>query len=181
MMLHYFVNSKLSLPSVMTSVFDLEIRESAEELKALLSSQTNARTRDRVRALYLRQTCLAQTRRKPAALLGCNESTIYRWFCTYRSEGLAGLLLIPTPPGKPSKLPPTALEGLRVRLQERRGFQSYGEIQDWLAQQYGVKAAYATVHGIVRYKLKSKLKAPRPLSIEADLQLQDTLKKNCPS
>jgi transposase len=162
----------------MTSIFDIEIRESAEELKKLLSSQTNARIRDRVRALYLRQTGQVQTRRELAKLLGCNESTIYRWFCTYRSEGLAGLLLISTPPGKPSKLPKQALEGLRLRLQERQGFQSYGEIQQWLAQQYGVKAAYTTVHGIVRYKLKSKLKAPRPFSIEADPQLQDTFKKN---
>lgn len=91
------------------------------------------------------------------------------------------MLLIPTPPGKPSKLQKEALEGLRLRLQERRGFQSYGEIQQWLATQYGVKAAYATVHGIVRYKLKSKLKAPRPVSIEADPQRQDTFKKNYPS
>lgn len=164
----------------MTSIFDIEIRESAEELKTLLSSQTNARIRDRVRALYLRASGQVQTRRELAKLLGCNESTIYRWFCTYQSEGLAGLLLIPTPPGKPSKLPPEALEGLRLRLQERRGFQSYGEIQEWLATQYGVKAAYTTVHGIVRYKLKSKLKAPRPVSIEADAQLQDTFKKNYP-
>lgn len=162
----------------MTSVFDVEIRESAEELKALLSSQTNARKRDRVRALYLRQTGQAQTRRELAALLGCNESTIYRWFCIYQTEGLAGLLQIKTPPGKPSKLPATALEGLRLRLQERSGFRSYGEIQDWLAQQYGVTAAYATVHGIVRYQLQSKLKAPRPVSIETAPQLQDTFKKN---
>ena len=166
---------------MMTSIFDIEIRESAAELKTLLSSQTNARIRDRVRALYLRQTGQAQTRRELAKLLGCNESTIYRWFCTYRSEGLAGLLHLPMPPGKPSKLSKEALEGLRLRLQERRGFQSYGEIQEWLATEYGVKAAYATVHGIVRYKLKSKLKAPRPVSIEADPQRQDTFKKNYPS
>ena len=161
----------------MTSVFDVEIAESAEELKALLSNQRSARLRDRVRALYIRKASQAQTRRELAALLGCNESTVYRWFCTYQNQGISGLLQLKTSPGKPSKLPPDVLEGLRVRLRERQGFRSYYEIQEWLVQQYNVQAAYATVHGIVRYKLKSKLKAPRPVSIEAQQQVQDTFKK----
>lgn len=162
----------------MTSVFDVEIIESAENLKALLSDQTRARQRDRVRALYLRKTGRVQTRRELAGLLGCKESTIYRWFCTYQREGLEGLLQIKTSPGKPSLLPPDVLEKLRQRLTEREGFRSYGEIQQWLQQECNVQAAYATVHGIVRYKLQSKLKVPRPVSIEADPQVQDTFKKN---
>jgi transposase len=162
----------------MTSVFDVEIVESAEELKALLSNTSAARLRDRVRALYLCKTSQVQTRRELAAILGCNESTIYRWFCTYQSEGISGLLQFKTPPGKPSKLSPQTLEALRVRLQEAEGFRSYGEIQQWLATEYNCDAAYQTVHGIVRYKLNSKLKVPRPRSIEADPQLQETFKKN---
>lgn len=165
----------------MTSVFDVEIVESAEALKALLSNQSSARLRDRVRALYLCKTSQVQTRRELATLLGCNESTIYRWFCTYQKLGISGLLQLKTPPGKPSKLPPHVLEGLQTRLQERQGFRSYYEIQEWLATQYNIEAAYATVHGIVRYKLKSKLKASRPVSIEAAPQVQDTFKKNCPN
>lgn len=162
----------------MTSVFDVDIQESAAQLKELLSDQTLARQRDRVRALYVRQTGQAQTRRELAALLGCNESTIYRWFRTYQSEGMSGLLQVKTSPGKPSKLPPEALEKLRQRLKERSGFGSYGEIQQWLQQECDVKAAYATVHGIVRYKLQSKLKVARPVSTEADPEVQDTFKKN---
>lgn len=99
----------------MTSVFDVEIVESAEELKTLLSNQSSARLRDRVRGLYLRKTGQAQTRRELAALLGCDESTVYRWFCTYQNQGMSGLLQLKTPPGKPSKLPADVLEGLQVR------------------------------------------------------------------
>jgi putative transposase len=161
----------------MTSVFDVEIVESADQLKALLSCQSSARQRDRVRALYLRQTAQAQTRRQLAAMLGCNESTVYRWFRTYQSQGISGLLQLKTSSGRPPRLSDEVLEGLRVRLAERKGFRSYGEIQQWLAQKYDVQAAYATVHGIVRYKLKSKLKVPRPLSIETEPQVQDTFKK----
>lgn len=111
-------------------------------------------------------------------MLGCDESTIYRWFRTYQSLGMTGLLQLKTPPGKPSKLSPLVLERLRVRLQQRQGFSSYGEIQQWLATECNCDAAYQTGHGIVRYKLKSKLKVPRPLSVEADRQLQETFKKN---
>lgn len=162
----------------MTSVFDVEIIESAEELKTLLNTQANARLRDRVRALYLRKAGMVDNRRELAKLLGCNESTVYRWFCTYRSQGIVGLLEYKTSPGRPSKLSDEVREGLKVRLAERQGFRSYGEIQEWLQHECDVQAAYATVHGIVRYKLQSKLKVPRPVSTEADPQVQDTFKKN---
>lgn len=138
----------------MTSVLHIDIQESGEELKELMSQQTKARLRDRVRAIYLYKMGQVQTRRELATILGCNESTLYRWFCRYQSQGLTGLLQVKTSPGKPSKLPADVLEGLRQRLQERDGFQSYGEIQSWLADEYNVQAAYQTVHGIVRYKLQ---------------------------
>lgn len=162
----------------MKTAFHIDIQESGEELKKLMSRQTKARLRDRVRALYLCQTGQVQTRRELAAQLGRNESTIYRWFCTYQTEGLAGLLDVKASPGKPSKLPPEVLTKLQQRLQERSGFQSYGEIQHWLEQECGVSAAYQTVHGIVRYKLQSKLKVPRPVSLAADPQVQAAFKKN---
>lgn len=129
-MLHYYVNSKSCVFSVMKSVFDVDMIESAEEFKALLSNQTNARFRERVGALYWRKTGRAQTRRELAALLGCNESTVERWFSIEQNQGLAGLWRIKTSPGNPSKLAPEVLKGLRVRLEERKGFRSYGEIQD---------------------------------------------------
>lgn len=90
---------------------------------------------------------------------------------------MAGLLSVKTSPGSPAKLPPDVLSKLQQRLQERSGFQSYGEIQRWLEQECGVSAVYQTVPGIVRYKLQSKLKVPRPLSLEADPEVQAAFKK----
>lgn len=43
--MHYYVNSNGWVGWQMTSIFDIDIIESAEELKELLSSQTNARLR----------------------------------------------------------------------------------------------------------------------------------------
>jgi len=88
------------------------------------------------------------------------------------------LLYVKTPPGKKSKIPELEMNRLKERLSLPQGFKSYGEIQDWLNQEFGVVLAYKSVHKIVRYKLKAKLKTPRPQSSKAKPQVQDALKKN---
>ncbi len=66
---------------------------------------------------------------------------------------------------------------LKERLNQPQGFKSYGEIQNWLNQRFGVDLAYKSVHKIVRYKLKAKLKIPRPQSPKAKPQVQNAFKK----
>jgi len=103
----------------MTSVFHVDIRESGEELKELMSHK---------RMLASESECTLPVQNRSSSnpsrtsnTLGYNESTLYRWFCLHQSEGLTGLLQVKTSPGKPSLLPPDVLEGLRQRLQERDG------------------------------------------------------------
>jgi len=88
----------------MTSVFHVDIRESGEELKELMS--TKRMLASETECVHLCKIGRVQTRRELATLLGYNESTLYRWFCCYQSEGLTGLLQVKTSPGKPSLLPP---------------------------------------------------------------------------
>ncbi len=163
----------------MTSVFNIEVKENKEELKKLLRTQTQASKRDRLRALYLHRTGQVKNRRQMAAMLGCAESTIYRWFKTYQNQGLKGLLAVKTSPGRPRKISGQALRDLQKQLATRTGFGSYGEIQSWLAKQHQLETAYSTVHGTVRYRLQAKLKASRPRSREADPEVQANFKKNC--
>ena len=54
------------------------------------------------------------------------------------------------------------MEALKDRLAEPEGFGSYKEVQQWLAAEQGLELCYSTVHGIVRYGLGAKPKAPRP-------------------
>lgn len=163
----------------MTSVYNIEIKESAEELKKLIRTQSKASKRDRLRALYLQRTLKVKSRRHLAQMLGCAESTIYRWFKKYQQQGLEGLLTIKTSSGRPTKITGEALRDLNNQLETRQGFGSYGEIQQWLAQEHQLELAYSTVHGTVRYRLQAKLKASRPRSNEADLKMQEQFKKNC--
>ena len=53
------------------------------------------------------------------------------------------------------------LAQLQQRLAQPQGFASYGAIQRYLAQEHQVHLCYSTVHGLVRYKLGAKPKAPR--------------------
>lgn len=162
----------------MTSVFNIEVKESPQKLKSLLNKQTKASKRDRLRALYLYSTGEIKSRRQMAAMLGRDESTIYRWLKTYKNQGLEGLLTVKTSPGRPKKIQGQAMRELQQQLNTRSGFSSYGEIQSWLAKKHQLQIAYSTVHGTVRYRLKAKLKSPRPSSSDSDLTQQQEFKKN---
>ena len=89
------------------------------------------------------------------------DSTIGAWLRRYEAGGLSRLLTIKTAPGKRSALTPAILAHLQQRLAQPEGFASYGEIQRYLAQAHQVHLGYSTVHGLVRYKLGAKPKAPR--------------------
>jgi transposase len=162
----------------MTTFYDIEIHESVDELKQLLSQQTKALLRDRIRALYLRKSGQVGSRRELACLLGRDESSIYRWFCTYHAEGITGLLTTKTSPGRPCRLSDEILQQLRRQLSKPEGFRSYGEVQQWLKDTFQLELPYQTVHGIVRYQLKAKLKVPRPQAHDTDIATQEAFKKN---
>jgi len=55
-------------------------------------------------------------------------------------------------------------------MQEADGFKSYREIQQWIEQTFGKQVKYKTVHKTVRYRLKAKLKVPRPRSLKQNQQ-----------
>jgi putative transposase len=42
----------------------------------------------------------------------------------------------------------------------------------------GIEASYKVVHDTVRYKLKAKLKAPRPRSVKQNKGMEEEFKKN---
>jgi transposase len=137
------------------------ITESPEELQRRMRGERGAQLRQRLQALYLLATGQATSRLQVAELLAVHRHTVRAWLATYERGGLAALLTLKKPPGKPSALSPAVRTKLHARLQEPRGFGSYGEIQQYLATAHHVPLAYSTVHGIVRYQLQAKPKSPR--------------------
>jgi hypothetical protein len=61
-------------------------------------------------------------------------------------------------------MPQWAQEALNQRLHQPEGFESYGEICQWLESQLGISAPYKTVHQWVHYRLKASPKVARPVS-----------------
>ena len=139
----------------------IDITESLEELKHRLQHDSQASHHERLQMLYWLKQGLVSSRQQLSQLLNRGETTITRWLTAYRQGGLAQLLEVKTAPGKPCALSPEMMEKLKERLQDPRGVSSYKEIWQWLREQ-GVEVGYSTVHRIVRYQLKAKLKVPRP-------------------
>lgn len=162
----------------MANQFKVAVKETRAELQHRLKRAVTAHTKERLQMLYWLKTRVVNTRTELAQRLERDESTIYRWLKRYQQGGIEALLTVNTAPGKVSKIPPVAMDKLKQRLAQPQGFNSYGQIQQWLATECGVEVAYRTVHQTVRYKLNSKLKVPRPRSKNAKPEVQLAFKKN---
>ena len=158
----------------------IEISESAETLKTLLKKAKNPQEKEKIQTLYWLKTKTVTTVKQIAIMLGRNRVTVQKWLRKYRTGGL-DLFLEPkiNLGGRPRAIPGSVIDKLKEELQKPEGFQSYGEIQQWLATCFDLNVPYRTVHGLVRYKLKSKLKVPRPQHIKQNSELRENFKKNC--
>jgi transposase len=142
------------------------IDETPAELKQLLTAETDAQKHQRLQALYLLQTQQARTRRQVAHLLAVSRNTVGRWLTAYESGGIPRMLTIAKAPGKVPSVPQAVQEALRHRLAQPEGFTSYKAIWQWLQHEYGLSMTYKTVHKLVRYRLRAKLKVPRKSHIK---------------
>jgi transposase len=142
------------------------IHETAEALKQRLKQEPHPQRQQRLHALYLLASGQARYRHQVASLLGLDRNTIGVWLDRYAQGGLAMLLDLYVPQGKRPALTPDQLAQLQVAVAQATGFGSYGEIQQWIATTLGVSLSYNAVHKLVRYKLRAKLKVPRPTHIK---------------
>jgi transposase len=147
----------------MAGITRVEIQESVEELAAQLQTEPNLNLKERLQVLYLMKLPNAMSISEIAVVVGKHRGTLQRWLSVYQAEGLSGLMQVKQSPGRPCVIPGWAVKRLQQRLAEPVGFKSYGAVQQWLEDTLGVKAEYRTVHELVRYRLKAKLKAARPV------------------
>ena len=91
------------------------------------------------------------------------------------------MLAIGKSPGRKPLISEAVKEKLNQELSDPEGFDSYQEIQQWLLCVHDVEASYWTVHKTVRYRLKSKLKVPRPVNLKQEPGAVENFKKNCQS
>lgn len=161
----------------MAGVYKLEFQESEDELKQLLRQQKTAFGKERVQLLYLLKSGQVKTVQDAVPILGRNRVTLQKWLSHYRAGGLARLLEKKARSGRPRVIPGWVEVALQKRLQDPQGFDGYQAICDWLETQFGIQAAYKTVHQLVHYRLQASPKIPRPVSVEQSSEQLESYKK----
>jgi hypothetical protein len=130
------------------------ITEDLESFQARLRSERDPQLRPRVHLLVLLKSGQVTTRRQAATHLAVHRNTIALWVRTYRAAVFAPL---------------------QARLATASGFASYGAIQQWLREEFALEVPSKTLHGLVHYQLKAKLKRPRPSHAKKTQLRQRTL------
>src|SRR5687768_690069 len=92
------------------------ITEDVESLKQRLRRDRDGRKQPRLQMLYLLASGRAQSRQDVAQLLGVHHNTIGHWLAIYEAGGLAALLDVYMPTGKPVSLPRDVLAALEQAL-----------------------------------------------------------------
>jgi transposase len=138
------------------------IHETAATLKEQMQNEKHPLKRQRLHMLYLLASGQVHQRQIVAQVLGVDRNTVGRWLRTYEQEGLAALLHVTPPPGAVPALNGEQQAQLRAALAEPQGFASYGEVQAWIHETFGIQMQYQATHKLVRYKLGAKLKVARP-------------------
>ena len=118
----------------MSGVTKVVIKESADELREKMNQQLYAKQKERLQALYLLKSGKCQQITELAEILGRGRSTVHRWLDDYQQEGLGKLIGAKNKPGRKRLIPDWAVVKLEKRLRQPRGFNSYGEIQQWLKE-----------------------------------------------
>lgn len=162
----------------MAGVIKLEIRETVQELLAELKQEENQEVKERIQVLYWLKTKQVESTGAIGALLGRHRTTVSRWLSQYRRGGIKGLMAKGKSTGRKSVVGAEIKARIIQELNEAEGFSSYKEVQTWLRVVQDVEMSYSTVHKLVRYKLKGKLKVPRPVHIKQKEGVEAEFKKN---
>ncbi len=161
----------------MTGVYQLEIKETLDELKKQLRVQKTASDKERIQLLYLLKSEQAQTITMAANILGRHRVTVQKWLSRYRAGGIEYFLAHKPPTGRKPSIPKWAQEALKKQLELEPGFESYDEICQWLSNQLGIEANYKTVHKLAHYRLQAAPKVPRPESNKTSEEKVEVFKK----
>lgn len=139
------------------------IQEPLTELEARLRQERNSEVRPRLHLLVLIASHAVRSQAEAAAHLALHRNTISRYLALYRTGGLDALLRLDRggAPAEQRSLSGPVMQALQARL-AGEGFEGYTDVHRWLAQEHGVELPYGTVHHIVRYRLRAKLKRSRP-------------------
>ncbi|MBV9773149.1 MAG: helix-turn-helix domain containing protein [Gemmatimonadetes bacterium] len=151
------------------------IQEPLAELEARLRQERSSELRPRLHLLVLIASHRIRSQAEAATHLALHRNTISRYLTLYRRGGLDALLQRNKggAPAEQRSLTLPVMEALQAQL-AGEGFEGYTEVHRWLEAEHSVKLPYATVHRLVRYRLRAKLKRARPSNAKKTSRMQPT-------
>jgi transposase len=162
----------------MAGVTSVEVKESLDELCALLQQAKTPKDKERLQVLYWLKQENPPTVGVIAQGVGKHRNTLQTWLLKYREGGIESMLEIKKALGRVRIIPQWAEASLAKRLADaNHGFTSYGAVQQWLSETLGVEAEYHAVYQMTRYRLNAKLKVARPQNSKQNVQQREAFKK----
>jgi len=129
----------------MRTDYPVVIEEEVAMLQRLERALRGRPTAVRVQALRLLKSGAARSLGACATLVGHSPRQLARWWATYRTAGMDGLLREPTHPGQPSRLTAEALAGLEGAMVAGQ-IATLKQAQAYLAEHHGV--VYGSLQGV---------------------------------
>ena len=139
-----------------------EITETSEALVERMQKEKHPLKRQRLHTVYWVKSGQVSSRQAIGALLGVGGNAVGKWLKRYASAGVAGRLEVKVPPGRGATLDGAQPAQLREALAMPTGFGSFGEVQAWILERFGIEMQYSAVHKRVRYYFGATLKVARP-------------------
>ena len=122
----------------MVGITSIEVKESLDDLAQQLRQAKTPSNKERLQVLYWLKQENAPSISAIAKAVGKHRNTLQTWLSMYREGGVAAMLEIKKSPGGVRVIPQWAEAALAKRLEDPdHGFQSYGEVQQWLAETLG--------------------------------------------
>lgn len=161
----------------MSMPLQITIKESASELKALLSKHTVSKQK-RIQMLLLIQKGNHATKESLMHSLSVSSQSIQTWRTNYKKGGLDLLLADKRKSTKKAAIKPPIKAKLEKRLSSSKaGFKSFVEVQQWLEEKCGVKMSYHAVNKYMKRHFAVKLKVARKSHIHKNAADEAVFKK----
>lgn len=147
-----------------------------DELKRRIRKESNAKQRDRWRAVLM--ALQEHSTAHIMAALGRSKNFVQRWVYFYRDHGLERVRPVKQT-GKPPRLPREQHQALRQRLdnaeQTLRGVDIAEVLQNEFGVTYSLEGVYALLHRLGYESLK-----PRPVNPKKDPDAEQAWKQRAP-
>lgn len=166
----------------MANALSLSIKETKQQLQALLKKQPASLRSRIVMLLTIKKSETPLSKKELAQLVGVNPNSIQSWRTLYRKKGINALLTHRRGGKRREVITPSAHKAIEKRLRSpEQAFGSFKELQEWVEKHYIKGIKYVTINAYVKRHFGAKLKVARKSHINKSEQAIADFKKNSAS